>query len=218
MQFRAKIKTNSAQVASIIKQAVISGELRPGIRLREAELSESLGVSRSPIREAFRILESEGLVQISPNKGVSVTQLTEKDLREIYELRILLEVHGLRQACKNMAEEHFKGLEILIGEMEKRIKSKDYIGYFKTSHEFHEFYMKQCENERLFNLFTILKNTILAVQIFAYSYPKHSTDSMKEHRKVFSALLKRDPDSAEAYLREHLESGYERAKRFLKTI
>lgn len=217
MQFQAKVKTTSAQIASIIRQAIISGELKPGQRLREPEIAESLGVSRSPIREAFRVLEAEGLVEITPNKGVSVTLLDENDLREIFELRILLESHGVRLACENMTEEHLRRLGALIDEMEKRIQSKDYLDYLHISQQFHEFYMKNCNNERLFNVFRILRNNILATQIFAYSYPDHASNSIEEHKNIFSALLEKNPDKAEKRLREHLESGYERAKRFLKS-
>jgi len=216
MQFNNKIETSSSQIASMLRQAIITGELKPGTRLREAELCESLNISRSPIREAFRILEPEGLIQITPNKGVIVVQLDERDLREIYELRMLLEVHAVRIACNQMTQEDLDGLKALFQEMEKKLEIKDYVGYLKVSHDFHEYYIKKCENERLFNLFRILRNNILGIQIFAYSYPDHSLDSLEEHKKILTALRKRDANKAEAYLRKHLESGYERAKRFLK--
>ena len=216
MKFNNKIETSSAQVASILRQAIITGELKLGTRLRETELSHSLNISRSPIREAFRMLESEGLVQISPNKGAFVTQLSEKDLKDIYELRKLLEVHAIRIACSRVTQEDLEELKAVIKEMERSLELKDYIGYLKSSHEFHECFIKKCENERLFNLFRVLRNSILAIQIFAYSYPERSSDSLEEHRKILSALLKRNPDKAEEYLNKHLEYGYERARKFLK--
>lgn len=216
MKFNNKIETSSAQIASILREAIITGELKPGTRLREAELSKSFNISRSPIREAFRILEPEGLVQITPNKGAIVVQLDEKDLEDIYELRMLLELHAVRVACKQMTEENLEELKALFKEMESKLDLKDYVGYLKVSHDFHEYYMKKCENERLFNVFRILRNNILAIQIFAYSYPDHSLDSLEEHRKVLDAFFKKDADRAEECLRKHLDSGYVRAQRFLK--
>ncbi len=216
MKFNDKIQTSSAQAASILRQAIITGELKLGTRLRETELSNSLNISRSPIREAFRMLESEGLVQICPNKGAFVTQLNEKDLKDIYELRKLLEVHAIRIACSRVTQEDLEELKAVIKEMERRLELKDYMGYLKSSHEFHECFIKKCENERLFNLFRVLRNSILAIQILAYSYPERSSDSLEEHRKILSALSKRNPDKAEEYLRKHLEYGYERAREFLK--
>ena len=216
MKFENKIETSSAQVASIIRQAIINGELKPGTRLVEQDLTKSLDISRSPIREAFRILESEGLLQIIPNKGTFVIQLNQKDLREIYELRKLLEVYAIRVACNSMTQEDLEELKVIIKEMERRLEFKDYIGYLKFSHEFHECFIKKCENVRLFNLFRVLRNNIIAIQIFAYSYPERSSDSLEEHRKILSALSKRNTDKAEEYLRKHLEYGYERAGEFLK--
>ena len=214
-QLQDKIKTTSEQVASVIRQAIISGKIKPGARIMEASISEQLGVSRSPIREAVRILESEELIRITPNKGVSVTQLNEKDLWEIYELRILLESYGMRRVCKTITEEQLKELRHIIQEMEKMKQSKDHLGYLKVSHEFHEFYIKRCNNERLFNLFRVLKNGIFAIQIFSYSYSDFLDDSLREHRKIFLKLLKRDADGAELALKNHLKSGYERAKKYL---
>ncbi|MBW1691155.1 MAG: GntR family transcriptional regulator [Deltaproteobacteria bacterium] len=216
MEFKGKIETSSAQTASILRQSIITGEIKPGTRLRETELSRSLNISRSPIREAFRILESEGLVQINPNKGTFVIHITEKDLQEIYELRILLELYGLRQAFKNLAKEHFKEMEKLLQEMERKLAVKDYISYLNVSHEFHEFYLERCGNERLFYIFRILKNNILAIQFFAYSYPAHGSNSLEEHKKILAALMKGDLEKAVGDLRIHLESGYQRAKEFLK--
>jgi len=216
MKFENRIETTSSQITSIIRQAIITGELKPGTRLREQDLSKSLDISRSPIREALRILESEGLVQISPNKGALVVQLNEKDLKEIYELRKLLEVHAIRIACNRMTQADLEELKIIITEMKRRLELKDYIGYLKSSHEFHEYFIKKCENERLFNLFRVLRNNILAIQIFAYSYPERSADSFEEHKKILSELSKKNPDKAEEYLKKHLECGYQRAREFLK--
>ena len=129
MQIPFKVETNAAQVASIIRRLITSGELKPGMKLPEVELSKSLGVSRSPIRESFRILEAEGLVQIIPNKGVSVSNFSEKDIIEIYELRTLLESYGIRRACKYLSQENLGELKSLIIEMGKKVESKDFIGY-----------------------------------------------------------------------------------------
>jgi len=217
MNIQNKIETSAAQVASILRQSIIAGELKPGTRLREAELSKSINISRSPIREALRMLESEGLVQINPNKGAFVTQLNEKDLSEIYELRKLLEVYAVRTACELMTGEDLRELKGLFHEMEKKLELKDYIGYLNTSHEFHECYIKKCENGRLFNLFRVLRNSILATQVLAYSYPDHGVDSLQEHRNILQAFFKKDPKKVEDYLKKHLESGYKRAMKFLKS-
>jgi DNA-binding GntR family transcriptional regulator len=215
MQIPFKVETNAAQVASIIRRLITSGELKPGMRLPEVELSKSLGVSRSPIRESFRILEAEGLVQVTPNKGVSVSNFSGKDIVEIYELRTLLESYGIRHACKYLSQENLEELKALIIEMGKKVEAKDFIGYLNAANKFHELFMENCNNLRLFNLFKALRNNILTIQAFSQSYPEHGSASFEEHKKIFEALLKRDEDRAEAHLKKHLISGLARTKKYL---
>jgi len=212
-----KIQTNSSQVASIIRQLIISGELKSGVRLIESELTKSLGISRSPIREAFRILESEGFLRVVPNKGASVAEFKEKDLHEIYELRALLESHGIRLSCIHLSEQNLEKLRDLIREMEEKVMSEDYAGYLRVANDFHDLYMKNCGNERLFSLFRNLRNNILTVQSFARSFPGHDLESgFEEHKAILNALLKRNPDMAEKCIKKHLEIGLSRAMRYMK--
>ena len=218
MRLLEKVKTSSAQVVVGLRQAIVSGRLEPGTRLREAELSKELGVSRSPVREALRVLEAEGLVKLTPNKGAFVTQLSQKDLKEIYELRVLLEVHAIRVACKKMTHKNLEEMKVILDEMEKRLQNRDYLGYLMVSHEFHEYYIQKCKNERLYNLFKIIWNNTLAAHTLAYSYPKRGKNSLEEHRRIYNALMQRNPGRAEAFIREHLKSSYERARKYLGGI
>lgn len=213
--FADKIKTGSDQVASAIRDTIISGKIKPGTRLIEADISVQLGVSRSPLREAFRTLASEGLLTISPYKGVFVTKLNERDLYEIYELRILLESYGIRQACKSINKKQLEELRRFIQDMEKRKQSKDYLGYLEVSHKFHEIYMKSCDNERLYDLFNVLKNNIFSIQILSNTYSFFINDSMDEHREILSKIMEKDPDGAELAIKKHLRYGYKRAKECL---
>jgi DNA-binding GntR family transcriptional regulator len=218
MKISAKIKSSSDQAATLLRRAIISGDIKPGEKLREMEISEAMGVSRSPIREAFRVLESEGLVHIETNKGATVTKLTEKDLNEIYDLRILIELHGLRLSWDYLTQIETDTMENIIVQMQKHLQAKDYYSYLNVSHKFHEFILKNCKNERLFKMFSILRNNIFAIQILANSYPAYSNDSMQEHKKVLSAVKDRDLGKATFYLKEHLISGRKRAKRYLKQL
>jgi DNA-binding GntR family transcriptional regulator len=133
------------------------------------------------------------------------------------ELRKLLEVCAVRTACERMTEEDLRKFKDLFREMGEKLDSKNYMGYLNPSHEFHEFYVRKCENGRLFNLFRILRNNILAIQVLAYSYPDHGVDSLQEHRSILQAVSKKDPREAEEYVKRHLESEYKRAMKFLKS-
>jgi DNA-binding GntR family transcriptional regulator len=210
-----RIMSSVDQVTSAIREAIISGRLAPGARLLEAEISEQLGVSRSPIREAFRILESQRLVTIIPNKGVHVVRIDEKDLWEIYELRILLECYAIRVACESMTDEELEEFESFADIMTRDAESKDYLNYLRNSHDFHEYYIARCKNKRLFDLFKVLRDTILSVQMLACSYPILIKESLSEHKRILLNVLNRDQDAAEVALKAHLMSGYERAKKYL---
>jgi DNA-binding GntR family transcriptional regulator len=218
MQIKYQIKSGAEQAAVHIRNMIISGELKPGMKLPEIEMAKAMDISRSPIREAFRILESEGLVQIAPNKGVTVNTITEKDLNEIYDLRILLELYALKKAWKRNDNLVLLGMRNILKKMEEEIKKKDYVNYLKISHEMHEVFINNCGNERIIKLHRILKNNILAIHIFAFSYLEHANDSIEEHKKIVDALKKNDIELAENNLKFHLELGLQRAKKFLKTF
>jgi DNA-binding GntR family transcriptional regulator len=215
MQTKYQIKTSAEQAATHLRDMIISGELKQGMKLPETEMAKAMEISRAPIREAFRILEAEGLVQIVSNKGVTVTTITEKDLNEIYELRILLEVYALRNAWEQNADEVLLCMRNVLKRMDEKIETQDFVGYLKASHEMHEVFLKKCGNERVFKLYRVLRNNILAIHIFAYSHPEHSADSMEEHRRIVEALQNKDIESAENKLKFHLSSSLQRAKKIL---
>jgi DNA-binding GntR family transcriptional regulator len=207
-----EIKTTSAQVASILKEAIFSGELVPGIRLREIEIQRSLNVSRSPIREAFKELQAEGLLTLRPNKGVIVTKLTEKDLKEVYELRILIESHAIRSACEIMTDDDLKEMRAMIEKEKDAIESEDPLHYLEISHGVHECYISKCDNSRLLNLFKILTNSMLAVHILTCSHKDRTftTKSVEWHKRILSEISKRDANQAEVSLKKHLLMGREK--------
>jgi DNA-binding GntR family transcriptional regulator len=211
-----RVLTSSGQVAETVRESILSGELAPGTKLREIELSVMLGVSRSPIREALRMLESEGLVQISPNRGAFVTQLEEKDLEEIHGLRELLEVYAIRIACERIAAQDMRELEAVMKETEESLNSDDYLAYLKTSQKIHDFFVQRCDNGRLKNLYKNIWNITLAIAALGKTRSHDRRASLAEHKKIVKALLQKDANKAEKCLREHLKSGYERTTKLLK--
>ena len=114
MRDQSKIKTVSEQIADILRDDIFSGRFYPGAKLKEKEISEVMSVSRTPIREAFRILQSDGLVEISTNKGVQVTHITEEDILEVCELRKILEIHCIKKTIKIFNEDDFLWMKEII--------------------------------------------------------------------------------------------------------
>jgi DNA-binding GntR family transcriptional regulator len=213
---KRQILTSSAQVAEALREDIVSGVIPLGTKLREVELSAVLGVSRSPLREALRILEAEGLIQITPNRGAFVTQLEEKDLREIHGLRELLEVYAIRIACERITAKDISELEAVMKETEESLASNDYFAYLKTSQKIHDFFVQRCDNTRLQNLYNNIWNITLAIAALSKTESPDRRASLAEHKKIVRALVQKDADKAEKYLREHLNSGHERTMKLLK--
>ena len=125
-------RTLRERIVDFVKEAIIKGRLRPGERIPEPELAERFGVSRTPIREAFRQLESEGFLTVIPRKGAVVSPITDKDVREFYSIKSLLEGFAARSACTST---HFtagdiKRMEGLNGQMARLAEKGDYKGFF----------------------------------------------------------------------------------------
>jgi DNA-binding GntR family transcriptional regulator len=203
-------------VAEALREDIVSGVIPLGTKLREVELSAMLGVSRSPLREALRILEAGGLIQITPNRGAFVTQLEEKDLREIHGLRELLEVYAIRIACERITAKDISELEAVMKETEESLASNDYFAYLKTSQKIHDFFVQRCDNTRLQNLYNNIWNITLAIAALSKTESPDRRASLAEHKKIVRALVQKDADKAEKYLREHLNAGHERTMKLLK--
>lgn len=212
MKLQKNINTNSIQVANILRDAIINGDLYPGLKLREVEISKELSVSRTPIREAFRILESEGLLEVSPNRGVKVISLSEHDIQEIYELRELIEVFAINKACANLTEKEINLFEEIVHEMDECIQRNNYKEYLRCSTEFHLVYIMMCDNKRIIEVYQKIWNNILATQILAMSDVKQREKTMKDHTEILAALKKRDKSLSEKLVRKHIAAGLTVAK------
>src|SRR5574340_89251 len=107
------------RIVDFIKDAIISGTLKPGERVPEQEIAENFGISRTPIREAFRQLESEGFITVTPRKGAVVSPITDRDVSEFYDIKSLLEGYAARTACAKLTSREIKRLETLNAQMER---------------------------------------------------------------------------------------------------
>jgi DNA-binding GntR family transcriptional regulator len=209
-----KIKTIAEQVAAHIHESIFEGKIIPGERLKENDISEWLGVSRTPTREAFRILESQGLIEINPNKGVQVSLITREDLAELFELRQVLELHCLRKFVETADKANLQDLDVLIQNMEKAVAANDTLSYLRYSVDFHLYYIAQCQNKRLVTIFSVLTDNIRCAQIFFMKKWVTRKESVEEHRAILKALMDRDAGRSETLLQKHLNNSYERMLKF----
>ena len=210
-----KLETTTDQVANHIKTAILAGEFLPGSRLLEADICKWLEISRTPIREAFRILEAERLVEIMPNKGVYVRQITVEELGEISELRTLLEVYCIRKFISLMNEDNLCEMEGILKKMVNLVNQQDYSSYYDVAIDFHGYYVSKCRNKLLYSVFSHIRNSIRSTQFVLFDSMEYRDRSLEEHKEIMEALRERDPDKCEELLRKHLDAGNRKKKQLL---
>jgi DNA-binding GntR family transcriptional regulator len=195
------------RIVDFVKDAVISGRLRPGERVPEQEIADNLGISRTPIREAFRQLESEGFITVTPRKGAVVSPITDKDVSEFYSIKSLLEGYAAKTACKKLTEKELKKLETLNASMKKCAERNDVKGFFKLDAQFHETFLKSCGNDKLKGLIHHLVQQFERFRITAMSLPGRMQDSVKQHDEITEAFKKGDESMVESLVRANADKG-----------
>lgn len=203
-------------VFQTLRNAILTGELEPGERLMETQLGEKLGVSRTPIREAIRKLELEGLVVMVPRKGAQVAPFTEKDIIDVLEVRAALEALAARLACKRMDDRAFLRLQLAITEYEYAFKDGDIETMIEKDVEFHETMFNATQNDRLIQLFSSMREQI---QRYRVTYFKNVTEServLSEHLALLDALKARDEELAAGLATEHIHTQCHSIMQFIK--
>jgi DNA-binding GntR family transcriptional regulator len=188
-----------------LKQEILANHYAPGATLLEVPLSEELGVSRGPIREALRSLESEGLVQITPRRGAVVVSLTKRDFLEAYQVREALEALGVRLAVPILSESALDDLEEQLQVMARHAAAGDVDAFFDSNATFHEAFVEASGNRKLVEVYRRLM-----AQMRPYRRPSarlrgNVERSITEHRQILVAARKRDVDAAVARLMRHVE-------------
>lgn len=192
------------QVFNRIRQDILSGKYKRGDELTESGLGTSLGVSRTPVREALRQLELEGLVELIPNKGAFVTGISHQDIQDIYEIRSRLEGLCARWAARNATQEQLDEMEEVLYLTEYHLKKEHYEQLSQMDGRFHEL-MYKASNSR------ILSNELLGYHQYVQLARKESLRSKErslrsneEHQRILDALKARDEDLADRLTTEHI--------------
>lgn len=193
-------------VFKTLRQAILRGELVPGERLMEIHLANRLGVSRTPIREAIRKLELEGLVTMIPRRGAEVARITEKNLRDVLEVRRALDAFTVELACDRISEEEKEDLKIACDEFEKATETKDSELIAKADVKLHDIIVRAAGNDRLIQL---INN--LAEQVYRYRFEYIKDESqheklVEEHRVIFESIMKNDKATASMAVKTHVDN------------
>ncbi len=187
-----------------LRQAILRGELLPGQRLMEIQLAEQLGVSRTPVREAIRMLEQDGLAVLIPRRGAVVSKISGKNLRDVLEVRRALEELAVVLACSRMSDEEIEELKAANRLFEEAVASEDITRMAETDEAFHDLIYKASDNTRLVQLEMQMREQMYRFRIEHLkdkSKRKHLAD---EHWMIIDALTKREPDESRDIIRQHI--------------
>lgn len=193
-------------VFNTLRQAILRGELKPGERLMEIQLAERLGVSRTPIREAIRKLELEGLVVMVPRKGAEVASITEKSLRDVLEVRKALEELAVELACKRMTNEEIRKLEQQQLHFREEISSGDITRIAEMDVEFHEMIYVGTKNERLVQLLSNLREQMYRYRMEYIKDKEKRGTLVEEHANIIETIKKHDAGAAREAIRRHIDN------------
>lgn len=193
-------------VFNTLRQAILKGELKPGERLMEIALAERLGVSRTPIREAMRKLELEGLVVMIPRRGAQVANITEKDLNDVLEVRIALENLSIEKACQYMTEEQMDELKAAALKFERSIAGQNPVRLAEADEAFHEIIYKASDNRRLKQVLNNLREQIYRYRVEYLKEEETRNLLIQEHQELYNAIQARDVKRAQEIAFCHIEN------------
>jgi DNA-binding GntR family transcriptional regulator len=203
-------QTAAERVYTHVRAAILDGRFEGGARLREEQIASDVGVSRTPVREALRRLGAEGLVQLDSNRSGRVPVWTERDIEEIYGLRVLLEGHGARSAAANITDQQVAALKGILADTERLLTTSaedqmsNEVTYAQLTLDFHQTVLAASADRHLLMLYGQLVN----MPVLYRARHRYSRDrleqSLREHRALVGALAAHDQDWAEALMRQHI--------------
>ncbi len=193
------------RIVAFVKDSIINGRLKPGERVPEHEIAENFGISRTPIREAFRQLESEGFITVIPRKGAVVSPITAKDVSEFYAIKSLLEGYAAGLACTKFTEKELKKLTQINRQMQRCATKNDVQGFYRLDNQFHEVFLSSCGNDKLCVLAHQIAQQFERFRIMALSMPGRMKISIKQHEDIIKAFTERKADIVEKLVRANAE-------------
>ncbi|RHP52787.1 GntR family transcriptional regulator [Clostridiaceae bacterium AF31-3BH] len=193
------------KVFESIREDILSGRYEQNTELKETAIGAELGVSRTPVREALRQLELEGLVTIIPNRGAYVNMITAKDVQDIYVIRSMLEGLCARWATEHITQEQLDNLEETLCLTEYHTEKKNYDKLYELDSLFHEQLYEAGGSRILNHVLSDFHDYVKMVRKATISTSSRSVKSTEEHRAIFEAIRDKDADKAEALAKEHVK-------------
>ena len=194
-------------VFNTLRQAILRGELKPGERLMEIQLANKLGVSRTPVREAIRKLELEGLVLMIPRKGAEVAEITRQDMEDVLEVRTALEELAVKDACDHITDAQLSELKKASNEFKKALlEGKDLVTCADADMHFHDVILSATNNRRLIQMLNNLSEQMYRYRMEYLKDERTHKTLIEEHDAIRRALKKHDKVKAGAAIRVHIDN------------
>lgn len=207
-----EIKNLTSIAYETIKNSIINNEIKPGDRLSETIIAETLGMSRTPIREAIKILQSEDLVEVHNGVGIFVKHVTIKDIYELFEVRAALECTALRSAMENITECEINHIEEKWIDLKNRADLGEEIDLDKIAHldsELHSLIVKKCNNSYLIDIMSSIKLKVLRFQRMSAKSLGNEKDTISQHMEILKGMKERDINKLSEVLRIHIKKAGE---------
>ncbi len=193
-------------VFETLRTAILDGKLKPGERVMEVQLAEKLGVSRTPVREAIRKLELEGLLVMIPRKGAYVADVSIKDVLNVLEVRASLEGLAASLAAERITEEEIDKLRQSAEEFEEMNRSNDRDGMVQKDTEFHSVLLNASRNNKLLSIVEGLSDYVQRFRVIYFTEYSDAKNIMEEHRAILDAISERDGEKANQVAQDHIEN------------
>ncbi|HID61791.1 MAG TPA: GntR family transcriptional regulator [Anaerolineae bacterium] len=190
----------------IIKDSILSFRFPPGAQLHIEQLADEMGLSRTPIREALLKLESDGLVRTVPRVGFFVTEITKRDLEELFELRELLESHAAGKIASLLTDDDLAYIDRLLETSVSAVERGDLGEFLKAEIAFHTFLIESCGNRRLIEVMKGLEDLMYRERVLSLRSLENVRKSLTEHQRIAEALHQRDGELASRCMREHIRN------------
>lgn len=199
-----------------LRDMIVEGDLAPGDKVPEKDLCLSFGVSRTPMREALKVLATEGMVVLAPNRGAWVSRTTVEELAEVFPVMGALEALSGELACVHISDADVAHIQKLHDTMLEHYKADRLPEYFRANQAIHEAILEAADNETLSAQYRTLASRIRRVRYIANMTPERWARAVDEHEQMIEALKRRDGRSLSKILRKHLENKFETIRAWLE--
>ena len=203
-------------VFNTLREAILRGDLEPGERLMELQLASKLGVSRTPIREAIRMLEQEGLAITIPRKGAIVAGMTEKDMQDVLEIREALEELSVQVACDKITKEGIKKLAENKRLFEQSLETKNIKRMAEADVAFHDVIYQATDNPKLVNMLNNLREQMYRYRVEYLKDEENYKELLKEHEAIYDGIVRRDKQAVTSMIRKHISNQVDAVKNIIR--